>query len=76
MIVLKVFQQADDVRWDIVRSSAPLGCWVATMRRHGLVSTVQADDLTQRSTGPIADLVTLGTCLEVSRQLLLMSVIH
>ena len=61
----------EDVRWDIVRSSAPLGCWVATMRRHGLVSTVQADDLTQRSTGPIADLVTLGTCPEVSRQLLL-----
>ena len=35
------------------------------------MSTVQADDLTQRSTGPIADIVTLGTCLEVSRQLLL-----
>ena len=41
------------------------------MRRHGLISTVQADDLTQRSTGPIADLVTLGSSPEVSRQLLL-----
>ena len=46
-----------DVRWDIVRSSAPLSCWVATMRIHGLVSTVQADDLIQHSTCPIADLV-------------------
>ena len=66
--VLGLFQ---DVRWDIVRSSAPLSCWVAAMRRHGLISTVQADDLTQRSTGPIADLVTLGSSPEVSRQLLL-----
>ena len=68
---VSVSELFENVRWDIVRSFAPLGCWVATMRRHGLVSNVQADDLTQRSTGPIADLVTLGTCPEVSLQLLL-----
>lgn len=45
---------------DQVRSTAPLCSWVATMRRRGLVSTVQADDLSLRSTSPILDLVFSG----------------
>ena len=59
---------------DQVRSTAPLCSWVATMRRRGLVSTVQADDLSLRSTSPILDLVfneSLGSCPEASVQLLL-----
>ena len=57
--------------WDQVRSTAPLCSWIATMQRHGLVSTVQAEDLALRSTGPILDLVALGSCPEAPRQLLL-----
>ena len=57
--------------WNRVRSTAPLSCWVASMRRRGLISTLQSDDLSLRSTGPILDLLTLGSCPETPRQLLL-----
>ena len=56
--------------WDQVRSTAPLCSWINKIRKHGLVSTVAADDLSFRSTGPIWDLVALGRCPEVSRALL------
>ena len=56
--------------WDQVRSTAPLCSWINRIRKHGLVSTVEADDLSFRSTGPIWDLVTLGRYPNVSRALL------
>jgi hypothetical protein len=40
------------------------------MRKHGLVSTVTADDLSFRSTGPIWDLVTPGGHPDVPRDIL------
>ena len=56
--------------WDQVRSTAPLCSWINKMRKHGLVSTVTADDLSFRSTGPIWDLVTLGGHPDVPRAIL------
>ena len=56
--------------WDQVRSTAPLCSWINKMRKHGLVSTVTADDLSFRSTGPIWDLVTPGGHPDVPRDIL------
>jgi hypothetical protein len=55
---------------DQVRSTAPLCSWINKMRKHGLVSTVTAGDLSFRSTGPIWDLVTLGGHPDVQRDIL------
>ena len=40
------------------------------MRKHGLVRTVTADNLSFRLTGPIWDLVTLGGHRDVLRDIL------
>jgi hypothetical protein len=57
--------------WNQVRSTAPLCCWIATVQRHGIISTLQSDDICLKSTGPILDLLALGSCPETPRQLLL-----
>ena len=56
--------------WDQVCSTAPLCSWINKMRKHGLVSTVTADNLSFRSTGPIWDLVTLGGHPDAPRDIL------
>ena len=55
-----------DERWDDVVSTAPLTVWLHTMRAHGLVSLTSSTDLAGRRTAPIADMLALGHCPEIS----------
>ncbi len=51
-----------DERWNAVRSSIPWLSWQRTLQRHGLPGSSEAWTGSERSTGPILDMLLLGAC--------------